>query len=103
METDKQITAAGYIVYDNEGLIHGYGPTADAADADMRRTMDIANIKLLSDADDSTAEVGSWTRESGMKTIAATRALLDMVDSRGGNCAWRTVGGVACTREEEEV
>lgn len=93
------ITATGYIAYDNESLIHGYGTTADAADADMRRTMAAANIRLLAD-DDSSTEQGSWTRESGLTIAPATAALLELVEEHGGNCAWWSVGGVGCTVDE---
>jgi len=93
------IQAAGFIVHDNE-LIHGVGATADEAWADMKQTMDAANISLLEDDADSEAELGSWTLASDMKLRAASADLLRDVVDRGGNCGWYVVGGVACTRDE---
>lgn len=97
-----QITAQGYIVHDNNDTIHGYGPTADAAYADMRATMAAAQIQLISDDEDSYDIQESWTRESAMKTIPATAALLDLVETHGGDCGWDRVGMIACTNEEAE-
>jgi hypothetical protein len=88
-------TAAGYIVSDNEGTIHGYGATADAAWSEMLRAMQQAGIAVLDDDADSTEQSGSWTRESGMKLLPATAALLADVDTKGCAIRWDVVGGVA--------
>ena len=92
--------AAGYIVHDNDGTIFGTGKTADAAWDDMLKTMAQADIELISDEADSSKYVGSWTLESGLKTVPATEALLRYVEEHGGNNEWDTVNGVACTVED---
>ena len=92
---------AGYIVHDNEGVIHGYGATADLAWADMLRTMEMAQIKVVADDFDTSDYQGSWTRESGLKSAPATQALLALVESHGGDCGYAQLGGVACTCDEE--
>jgi hypothetical protein len=98
MNTTKP-TAAGYVVTDNE-LIHGYGDTADAAWADMERTMAAAQIHLLDDDDDSHERVDSWARRSDFTVRAASAALLADTKTMGGAIGWYDVGGVACTTAE---
>ena len=100
--TENNIPAvAGYIVHDDTA-IHGYGATREAAWDDMLRTMEQAAIAVLGDEEDSTDQLGSWTRASDMVVVAATADLLGMVEEWGGMCGWRNVGGVACTRFEAE-
>jgi hypothetical protein len=96
----QTIEAAGYIIADNEGIIHGCGATADAAEADMERTMNMANITLLEDTDDTTDQLGSWTLRSGLKTYPASATLLADVEGKGGAIGWDTIRGVACTNDE---
>jgi len=96
------ITAAGYIVADNNNTIYGTGESVADAWNEMTRVMREAQVVLLADDDDSTDQLGSWTRESGFQVWPATRALLAQVDDQGGDLAWREVGGVACTRAEAE-
>lgn len=95
------IIAAGYIVVDNEA-IHGTGPTADAAWADMLETMKEGGIEVLDDDADSTEQQGGWTRASSFKIRAASAVLIAAVKERGGDIGWHDVGGVCCTRDEEE-
>tara|TARA_R110000868_G_C10735238_1_gene751943 strand:- start:190 stop:501 length:312 start_codon:yes stop_codon:yes gene_type:complete len=94
------MTAAGYIISDNEGTIHGFGATVDLAWADAEATLATAQIVMLSDDDDSTEQNGSWTRRSGLMVHPATAALIEEIDAKGGACGWRAVGGVACSIEE---
>ncbi len=96
------IEAAGYIVHDKEGVIHGYGASAGAAWKDMEKTMRHASIELLDDDADTSGKSGSWTLASDMQTAPATAALLRHVDEHGGDCTWGKVGLVACTVAEEE-
>jgi hypothetical protein len=96
-------TAAGYIISDNEGIIHGAGATVDLAWADAEATFATARIVLLGDDDDSTEQHGSWTRRSGLTVRPATAALIEEIDAKGGACGWRTVCGVACTIEESRA
>ena len=96
------ITAAGYIVHDNEGLIHGRGATAALAWADMLNTMAHAHIEVMADDDDSDPPPDSWVLASDMVTTPATAALLELVEDHGGNCTWGKIGRVACTVAEEE-
>lgn len=97
--------AAGYIVHDNEGVVHGYGASADAAWDDMLQTMAQSGIAVLPAAADSTLQLGAWTRENGLKILPATAALLALIESDGGDCTWgrATIGGVACTQAEEQA
>lgn len=95
------INSAGYMVHDNE-LIHGYGPTADAAWTDMLHTIEQAAITLLPDDVDASDQLGSWTRESNMRITSATQSMLALIESHGGGCGWHIRNGVACTREEAE-
>lgn len=95
------IEQAGYIVHDNEGIIHGCGETADAAWSDMENTMRHANIEIVPDDADTSDHWGNWARESCYKIAPATAALLRRVYDDGGACSWGTAGGVACTVEEE--
>lgn len=94
------MTAAGYIISDNEGIIYSTGATVDLAWADAEATFATAQIVLLNDDDDSTEQHGSWTRRSGLTVHPATAALIEEIDAKGGACGWRTVGGVACSIEE---
>jgi len=96
------MTAAGYIITDNEGIIYGTGATVDAAWADAEYAFRAARVALLDD-DDSTEQSGSWTRRSGLTVHPASAALLAEVESKGGDLAWRKVGGVAVTRDEADA
>lgn len=97
------MTAAGYIINDNEGIIYGTGATVDAAWADAEYAFRTARVALLDDDDDSTEQLGSWTRRSGLTVHPASAALLAEVESKGGDLAWRKVGGVAVTRDEADA
>ena len=101
--TTKTIEAAGYIVVDKEGLIYGCGSTAAGAWQEAEETLRQASIKLLSDDDDSTEELGSWTRASGFETWPASAALITQADEAGGAIGWRSVDGVAVTKREVGV
>jgi hypothetical protein len=96
-------TAAGYIVHDTEGLIHGRGVTPALAWADMLNTMRHAMIEVVADDDDSEPPPDSWVLASDMVTTPATAALLQLVEDHGGNCTWGKIGLVACTVAEEEA
>jgi hypothetical protein len=96
------LTTAGYIVHDNEGVVHGYGPSADEAWHDMLITFQNANIELLED-DEEEPDEGSWTRLSGLRTLPATAAMLELVRDEGGACTWGRRDGIACTPDEEEA
>lgn len=96
-----QHIAAGYIVTDNE-VVHGIGPTADEAWADARRYLSESGISILSDDEDSSDQLGNWTRHSGLHIRSASAALLSAVRDCGGSVAWFMVGGTACTRSEVE-
>ena len=95
------ITAAGYIVYDNDGVVHGYGATRNDAWYDMMLTFQHAHIELLEDDEEPTDRDGSWTRMSDLTTIPATAALLQHIKDHGGDCSWGMRGIVACTLAEE--
>lgn len=96
-------TPEGFIVADKEGnLIEGFGDTEANAWADAKRTLDMANITLIEDGEEEPEEPGDWMLETDLIIHPATAALLAEVATRGGSLAWSIVGGVACTRWEEE-
>lgn len=95
--------AAGYIVHDNEGIIHGDGNTVNQAWGDAENTFGIAGVTLLDDDADSTEQQGAWTRWSGLKVVPASNALMDELWANGGDdVAWRLVNGVAVTLDEAD-
>jgi len=91
----------GFIVHDNEGIIHGYGATAGEAWDDMLNTMRHANVTVLPDSADTSKELGNWINEADMVVAPATAALLQHVEDHGGDCSWGRVGRIACTVDEE--
>jgi hypothetical protein len=77
------VNAAGYIAFDNKGIIHGTGETADAAWADALKTF--------------------GQGASGLTTMPATRNLLSLVSTRGGAVGWRrSMHDIACCPSEAE-
>jgi hypothetical protein len=99
------IQSAGYVVIDDEGVIHGYGQTADAAWADAAHTMDLAGIHLIPEGQDvpDPEQMVAWRSVVYLWTWPATAALLADVHTYGGaGTAWRALGGVACARDEQE-
>lgn len=89
----------GYIIHDNEGVIHGSGDSIQSAWEDAEYTFGCAGVTLLDDAD-SDAELGAWTRRSGLIVRRATAALLDEIERDGGAVAWSRLNGVAATLDE---
>jgi hypothetical protein len=89
-----------YIITDNDVIIYGTGDTVDAAWDDARATLAAAQVELIGDDVDSTECLGSWTRESGLRCVPASDAVIAAVMDEGGDIAWRTVGGVAVTTAE---
>jgi len=97
----KKIEAAGYMIQDIQGnAIYGVGTTADQAWNDAWSMVKgdgpftNGNDEILSQEE---------VRETHFKTVPATQTLIDRVESVGGAIAWRQVGGVACTEEEEQA
>jgi hypothetical protein len=95
-------TAAGYVVCDDEA-IWGYGATEYEARADFETTMGSAGIAVLADDEDAAGRVGSWTRAGNFRCLPATQGLLGTAPDRGGNVAWRVIGGIACTTDEDDA
>jgi hypothetical protein len=93
------ITPAGYIVFDNERIVHGFGGTANAAFARHLETARDAEIMLIGDNEEAPEGV-AWARKSDFNIRSATADLLTQIEERGGDVAWLSVGGIACTREE---
>jgi hypothetical protein len=98
----QHILCAGYVIADNDDVIHGHGITLDAAWTHAEAEFDGAGIALLGDDDDSTEQDGSWTRRSELTEWPASLALLVALADCGGAISWRRVGGVACTVDEAE-
>ena len=92
-----------YIITDNNGIIQGAGDTVDAAWDDARATLAAAQVELIGDDVDSTECLGNWTRESGLRCLPASDAVIADVNDMGGDIAWRMVGGVAVTTAEADA
>lgn len=92
--------AAGYIITDNDNIIHGSGDTLDDAWADAENTFGCAGVALLDDDADSTEQQGAWTRRSGLKGMPASAALMDELWDCGGDISWGRVNGIAVTMDE---
>ena len=95
---------SGFIVYDvHASLIHGVGKTHEAAWADAVNSLKAAHIDIIKDgADAPEGSPGSWIHDNDLKLVPATRAMVDLVTTQGGNCSWGELpDGTACTREEE--
>jgi hypothetical protein len=77
------MNAAGYIVFDNKGNIHGMGETAHAAWTDALK------------------KFGQGA--SSLTTMRASRNLLSLVNARGGAVSWRrSMDDIACCPSEAE-
>ena len=96
-DTDT-IISAGYIITDGT-LIHGSGLTSVAAWDSARECLEMARVTLLGD-DDDTEQHGSWMRLSDLRCHPATAALIDKVDTAGGDVSWSRRDGIACTDAE---
>ena len=89
--------SSGFIITDNERIIHGSGDTVEAAWADAEYTFGCAGVELLDDDADTDAQLGNWTMRSGLRVVPATAELLDAIDQDGGLVVWTLAGGVATT------
>jgi len=99
-QTQPTSEAAGYIVFDNNYTIHGYGESVDEAWSVYKETMADAGITVLDEDEDSSEQIGEWTRASGMRVIAASQKLLADIEEQGGDIAWHGVNDVAVTQSE---
>jgi hypothetical protein len=99
------IETAGYVISDNEGIIHVIGTSLDAAWSDLEETFRYAQIVLLDDDDDGAEQQGAWCRRSNLRAHPATAELLREVQDMGGNlpCGWSKLHGVACTPEQADL
>jgi hypothetical protein len=109
MNTTTKIECAGYIVSNND-VIWGTGATAQTAWDDFLDGMKQASVKVIDDVDendDATNDMiengHEYTRASDHKIEPATAALLAEVEARGGAISWAKIGGVCCTRDEEDA
>jgi hypothetical protein len=96
------LTTAGFIVSDDTA-IWGTGATRDAAWADMLDNMSKVNIRVLTDGEEKAHEFESVTKAAGFQVKPATAALIAEVENNGGQFAWGEIGGIACTRDEEDA
>ncbi len=102
--------SSGYIVCGKfDGVICGFGPSADAAWDNFTGFMIDSGIKVRGEIDDAEIEMehdadGSLepdqTPANEYKIMAATAALLKAVEDRGGDISWKRVGVVGCLPEE---
>lgn len=94
------IKAAGFIVMTAEAIF-GSGRTEAEAATDAKSWVDIENRNQIpSSVTDDDANI---LMHGGFAMVAATEALIQQVEEKGGDIAWGLVGGVACTCEEEEA
>ena len=78
------MNAAGYIAFDNKGIIHGTGETPKAAWTDAFNTM--------------------GQEANHLTTMPATSSLLSLVNTQGGAVGWRrSKDDIACCPGEAEV
>jgi hypothetical protein len=92
-----KIESVGYMIQDIQGnAIFGVGATVDEAWADVMSGIHEFhnNFGETIDADEAF--------ETQFKVFGATQALIDEVNANGGDISWAVVGGVGCTRGEEE-
>ena len=77
------MNAAGYIAFDNQGIIHGTGETPKAAWTDAFNALGQEANRLT--------------------TMPATRDLLSLVNAQGGAVGWRrSKEDIACCPSEAE-
>jgi hypothetical protein len=82
----------GYVIYDSEETaIYGAGATVDDA---WRQVMDLCDRPLNAFTGEPVSE-DEWFAQFRVK--GASAALLEQVDSTGGDIAWGYLAGVACT------
>lgn len=78
------MNAAGYIAFDNKGIIHGTGETAKAAWTDAFNSL--------------------GQEANHLTTMPATRNLLSLVSAQGGAVGWRrSKDDIACCPVEAEA
>ena len=84
--------SAGYVIYDSEETaIYGAGATVDDA---WRQVMDLCDRPVNAYTGEPISE-DEWFAQFRVK--GASAALLEQVDSTGGDIAWGYLAGVACT------
>ena len=96
--TTTTLKSDGYMIQDNQGnAIFGIGETVDEAWA-----MVVDGVGHFFDAyGNDIPEDKAF--ETQFRVYGATAALMAKVAAEGGAIAWGEIGGVACTREEEEA
>lgn len=100
------IETTGYALTD-DSAIWGIGLSRADAWADLEAEMRRNQVRIVSDAEalllaDHPHLDGFWVRRSDFSITPATAGLLAEVYSRGGNIGWGIVGGVFCTRDEQD-
>lgn len=95
------LTSEGFIVFDTDGIIHGFGASRDAAWDDCRHTFDCANIRLVEEHEEVDDDAPFIARER-LSLLPASAALLGRIEAHGGNTSWGQRDGIACTVDEEE-
>lgn len=108
MTDTTKIESAGYVVIGGDH-IQATGATAEAAWSEFLKTMGQINVTVVDDVDageevtNEMIENGhSYVRASTQKVQSASAALLAQVEAQGGAISWGSVGGIACTRDEED-
>lgn len=98
------IEAAEFIIA-NSVAIWGCGDTEDAAWEDLRSWYPaiIADVPHESDVDTEDAYCAPYWNKDGFVVIPATAALVDELKVNGGQIAFATINGIACTLLEEEA
>jgi hypothetical protein len=98
--TDTRITSAGFVVYQSGYAIFGYGDTVAAAITEANKWVDPQESLT---ANDVLSSRGLREIDGQMYSMPATAALIDQVKTSGGEVAWGSVDGIACTVAQEDA
>lgn len=97
--TTTTVIPAGYIITD-ETAVWGVGATEAEAWANFHQGMETAGVRVVSDDEDTSDDVGTTTRRSGYGVEPATAALMELIADAGGQVRYAHAGRVACTIDE---
>ena len=88
---------AGYVAFDTQKTaIYGFGSSVDEAWASVMQ-----NTDRPVDFDGEEVSDEKWAE--GFQFSGASQALLAAINEHGGDIAWQSVNGVACTDAEFEA
>jgi hypothetical protein len=90
--------SAGYVIYDiQKTAIYGAAATVDEA---WQQFMNETDRPTNAFTDEPVSD-DEWF--AGFSVSGASQALIDLINEIGGDLAWQSVNGVACTEAEYEA